>query len=277
MHFKDIIADEFRVSVWPKSYERTVYYEIIGIGEGRGIHTAQCAELPFKSGDLFFSRPGDSNTFTVYEPTHFLRLRFTIPYVSKQPLTVLPENWNTWMDRFLTLPNRNNGSLLQIQSDRTLAIQLLQAIVNEYSGDHKLRQQVILQLFTSLILLIWRNSGLIIDSEELSQTEVLREEDLTNYIEQNIYEPKKLTLNAMGTHFHYSAGHMGIVFKKKTGKSLRTFVQDYRYDLIEKRLKYSRLSMKQIASEFGFTDESHLNKFVRSKTGLNPSEIRMDH
>ncbi|HCD51356.1 MAG TPA: AraC family transcriptional regulator, partial [Balneolaceae bacterium] len=30
-------------------------------------------------------------------------------------------------------------------------------------------------------------------------------------------------------------------------------------------------------SEFGFTDESHLNKFVRSKTGLNPSEIRMDH
>ena len=55
MQYKDIIADEFGVSVWPKSHERTGYYEIIGIREGRGIHTARGAELPFKSGDLFFS------------------------------------------------------------------------------------------------------------------------------------------------------------------------------------------------------------------------------
>ena len=43
----------------------------------------------------------------------------------------------------------------------------------------------------------------------------------------------------------YLLTFLAIIIKKKTGKSLSTFVQDYRYDLIEKRLKYSRLSMKQ--------------------------------
>ena len=44
--------------------------------------------------------------------------------------------------------------------------------------------------------------------------------------------------------------------------------------LIEHRLQFSEKRINEIAYEFGFTDESHFNKFFRKQKGYSPSEFR---
>jgi hypothetical protein len=45
--------------------------------------------------------------------------------------------------------------------------------------------------------------------------------------------------------------------------------------LVEARLRFSDMRINEIASELGFTDESHLNKFFKSQKGLSPKAFRL--
>lgn len=47
--------------------------------------------------------------------------------------------------------------------------------------------------------------------------------------------------------------------------------------LIQTRLTVPTVSLSQIVYEFGFTDESHLNKFFKNHIGLTPKVYRNLH
>ena len=56
--------------------------------------------------------------------------------------------------------------------------------------------------------------------------------------------------------------------------SYRSYINDYRLQIIEKRLTVPTITLGQIADEFGFTDESHLNKFFKTHKGIGPKDYR---
>ncbi|HAT91477.1 MAG TPA: AraC family transcriptional regulator, partial [Sphingobacterium sp.] len=62
--------------------------------------------------------------------------------------------------------------------------------------------------------------------------------------------------------------------KKNFGSSLRAYINTYRIELIENRLKSKDYTLKQIAAELGFTDESHLSHFYKRARGFSPLHYR---
>jgi AraC-like DNA-binding protein len=44
--------------------------------------------------------------------------------------------------------------------------------------------------------------------------------------------------------------------------------------LVETRLLHSDMRINEIAYEFNFTDESHLNRLFKKYKGINPTEFR---
>ncbi|WP_317165878.1 helix-turn-helix domain-containing protein [Chitinophaga agri] len=68
--------------------------------------------------------------------------------------------------------------------------------------------------------------------------------------------------------------HLGAFFREHTGVPLRDYINRYKLHIIENRLTYSSLSLKEISQELGFTDLSHFSKFVRSHHQINPSAYR---
>jgi AraC-like DNA-binding protein len=56
--------------------------------------------------------------------------------------------------------------------------------------------------------------------------------------------------------------------------TLRDYVNQYKLHIMENRLQYSSLSIKEISDELGFTDLSHFNKFFKSHKGMSPSAFR---
>jgi len=69
----------------------------------------------------------------------------------------------------------------------------------------------------------------------------------------------------MAQHFNIANDYLGIYFKRQAGITLRNYIQNYRRTLISQRITAGRVTLKEIAVEFGLTDVSHLTK-IRHKT-----------
>jgi AraC-like DNA-binding protein len=67
---------------------------------------------------------------------------------------------------------------------------------------------------------------------------------------------------------------VGEYFKKMTGESLQHYIMLYKMRLVENKLRFSNLSLSQIADELGFSDESHLSKQFKKYSGHSPNEFR---
>lgn len=93
-------------------------------------------------------------------------------------------------------------------------------------------------------------------------------ENVFAYIHEHIYNPGKLKAEVMARHFHTTADYIGPYFKRNAGLTLRDYTGNYRRALIRKRMESGHYSLKQIALEFGLTDESHVSKLL--KTIQNP-------
>ncbi|WP_343657846.1 helix-turn-helix transcriptional regulator [Chryseobacterium sp.] len=99
-------------------------------------------------------------------------------------------------------------------------------------------------------------------------------QNIINTFRIHIFSPQKLQINIMAQRFNISPSYFGIYFKKNFGTSLRTYINAYRIELIENRLKSKDYTLKQIAAELGFTDESHLSHFHKRVKGFSPLYYR---
>jgi AraC-like DNA-binding protein len=97
---------------------------------------------------------------------------------------------------------------------------------------------------------------------------------LINYIQLNISSPEKLRSTAIAKTFGLSHTYLGSYFKNQCGETILHYIANYRIRLIEHRLKFSDMRVNEIATEFGFTDESHLNKFFKKHRRLNLTGYR---
>lgn len=117
-----------------------------------------------------------------------------------------------------------------------------------------------------------------INKQELTDGKTVKSsqpiEALIVFIRQHIYQPECLRIEYLAEKFHYSAHYLNTFFKKQTGEPLQQYILKYKLKLIENCLQYSHLSIAEIAHEFGFSDESHLNKIFRKYYGLPPGAYR---
>jgi AraC family L-rhamnose operon regulatory protein RhaS len=82
------------------------------------------------------------------------------------------------------------------------------------------------------------------------------------YLHKHIYTPGKLKSSIMASHFNMAPDYIGPYFKRNAGLTLRDYIGNYRKILIRQRLDSGNFTLKQIAAEFGLTDESHVSKVL---------------
>ncbi len=75
--------------------------------------------------------------------------------------------------------------------------------------------------------------------------------------------------------FGLSLTYLGSYFQKQCNESLQYYISSYRIRLIEHRLQFSDIRLHELASEFGFTDVSHINKFFKRHKGMSLKAYRV--
>lgn len=146
-------------------------------------------------------------------------------------------------------------------------------ISEECRRSPKRYKETIFQLFSVILTLIKRNQSQ--PYEEFEGDDTSKIESILYYIECNIHDPNALSAEKIADEFYLSPSYIGSFFKRNMDVTLRDYISEYRYKLIEQRLRYSQDSISEIAMDFGFFDTSHLNKFFKKHSGKSPSDYRM--
>ncbi|MFI2744284.1 AraC family transcriptional regulator [Zhouia sp. PK063] len=272
--FNRLVIEDFIASKWEHPLHNHNHFEIIFIREGAGIHHLNNNFLPYKRGHLYVLGPEDEHEFLIDIPTHFIYFKFTKLYLNLFE-SDNPVLWNKDVDSLLYRTECKRGNLIKNKNDILTVEQILNLIVLEYQKNELLSKKIIFQLFKALVLVLIRNNN-INKQKHLKSSNVQSglAKDLLDYIELHIYDPKKLTKQQIANHFHYSPNYIGSLFKEKVGSTLKKYIQQYRYELLMQRLRHGQLSNKQLVIEFGFTDESHLHKFIAGNSGKKLKDIK---
>ena len=69
--------------------------------------------------------------------------------------------------------------------------------------------------------------------------------------------------------------YLSTVCKSVSGKTALEWIHDFLADSITHKLKYTDVSIKEIADELGFPNISFFGKFVKSRFGVSPKEYRI--
>src|SRR5688572_17241041 len=100
-----------------------------------------------------------------------------------------------------------------------------------------------------------------------------RVEVVTSFIEK--YSNKTLTLDELSRMVNLSSWHMCHLFKKEMGTSITQFIQSVRLRQAKEMLEATFLTVKEIRTKVGFSDESQFIKAFRRTYSAPPSRYRL--
>lgn len=273
VQFEELVIHHYEEAVFHLPEHSHTYYELVYIHKGRGIHLLNNCQFPYKKGDLFILDPEDKHRFEIAKSTRFTFIKFTDNYFSEHKMyyrgdafiSLTPETVmrNKHLKEFKLKISEPCASILRNTVENIVAYDQH----NEQISTSPLMFYQILSLF-GLIKEAASSMNLHIDHQDPG------EEELISYIHQHIYEPVFLQIKNIAAHFAISPSYFSTYFKNKFEMSYRDYLNNYRIKIIEKRLAVPSITISQIASEFGFTDESHLHKFFKTQKGVGPKEFR---
>lgn len=244
------------------------YFELVYIYDGVGIHQINQNQLPYCSGDLFMISPEDEHNFKMDTKTRVICIKFTDDYFSSKEHWKFQDYINNSIESMM-----NNKLLKEEKLKFTPEIRIiLRQIIDNILLYNKNNKVAISPIVFYQILSIFGVIKETIQHMNLNVCDHLpQKEQLTSYIHHHIYDPDKIKIRNIASHFNIAPTYFSAYFKRNFEMSYRDYLNQYRLMLINKRLESGQLTLKQIANEFGFNDESHFSHFYKNNTGINPS------
>lgn len=271
IQFDTLAIDEFEEDKYHLPRHSHTYYEIIYIIKGSGIHQLNKNFLPYQAGDLFVISTDDEHYFDIKKTTRFFFIKFTDTYFNSNKKLACDEFLLNTPENFM-----RNQSLKEsvLKLDRNCASILKNTIDNLRTYNSKADISTSPIAFYQILSIF----GLIKESLQQQNIKItgsgIDNEQIIAYIHQNIYNPKLIQIKTIAEHFSISQSYFGSYFKRNFDISYREYCNQLRTQLIEKRILSRQLSMKQIAYEFGFSDESHLSNYFKKQRNLKPSAVK---
>ena len=255
------------------------FFELIYVLEGRGTHLINDNNYIFSEGDVFLLTPDDAHNFTSVEPTRFCIIDFTKALFSRSraKLEEKMEVSEFFKRVEYIFHNHHNvkGNIVSSKEKTSFHV-LINQIIQEKEKKQQFSEIIIQNILFLLLHLIARNVQQNISNYHQQQNTGSKIHEITAYIQQHIYDKGLLKIENLAAHFHKSPDHLTKYFKTQTGTTIKEYVLKYKLDLVQTRLKFSDLTISEIAQELNFTDESHLNKVFKKEFGKTAKQFRRE-
>ncbi|WP_437921209.1 AraC family transcriptional regulator [Sphingobacterium sp. LRF_L2] len=244
------------------------FFEFVYVLSGKGSHSINGNRLPFKSGDLFLITPTDSHTFDLENMCEFMVIRFAPGYVKAY-------SWQSidHIECLLYYASHLSGSILKNVEDKRMVASIMDGIRHAVEHDNIYNEDLICHFVNAVIVIAARNIS-VIKPENISPHADLRTLSILDYIQENIREPDRLKIATIAKEFGLSPTYLGSYFRKQCNEPIQQYISSYRIRQIEHRLRFSDRRIHEIADEFGFADESHINKFFKRHKGMSLKSYR---
>ncbi|MES1214037.1 MAG: AraC family transcriptional regulator [Bacteroidota bacterium] len=269
--FETLVISDFEEEVYHLPKHNHTYYEIIYIYKGCGLHHLNENILPYSTGDLFLLAPEDQHYFDIKKSTRFIFIKFTDNYFNSKK-HISPDEFLMRAPENLMRNKVLKETKLKLEEPCKTILKNTVENINAYNSRKDVAASPI--IFYQVLSILGLVKEAIGKMEMPAGYGYPNKEQLISYIHQHIYSPQKIQIKQIALHFNIASTYFSAYFRRNFGLSYRDYINQSRTKLIEKRVVNGHLTLKQIAGEFGFTDESHLSHFFKKKLLVNASAYR---
>ncbi|WP_028295649.1 helix-turn-helix domain-containing protein [Olivibacter sitiensis] len=269
--FEQLVIHDYEEKIFHLPVHSHTYYELVYIRKGSGVHLLNNNRLTYKTGDLFIISPEDQHYFEIRKSTHFTFIKFTDSYFAGHKMHRPDALMLSTPEAIMRNKLLKEVKLKMDEPCITILRNTVENIVAYNCRKDVASSPLVYYQMLSIFGLIKEAAAKLNIRIDNGQPD---KEELISYIHQHIYDPSLIQIKSIASHFNIASSYFSDYFKRKFEISYRNYVNEYRLKLIEKRVLVPALTMKQIAYEFGFTDESHLSHFFRKMKEVSPAEFR---
>ncbi|WP_207209623.1 AraC family transcriptional regulator [Flavobacterium sp. 140616W15] len=245
------------------------FFELVYVISGTGNHTVNGNTFPYLAGDLFLITPNDSHGFDLESTCEFMVVRFGESYIKEFQWKSIDH-----IECLLYYASHLSGSVLVNNDDKEMIILLMRNLQQATELQAMYSEDLISHLVNAIIVIAARNIA-IIKPQSISPNADIRTLQILDYIQEHIRQPEFLKVAVIAEKFGLSPTYLGSYFRKQCNESIQEYISSYRIRLIEHRLRFSDKRVHEIADEFGFVDESHINKFFKRHKELTLKAYRI--
>lgn len=246
------------------------FFELVYVISGIGDHIVNENKIAYTAGDLFLITPNDYHGFDLNGICEFMVIRFGENYIKEYQWKSIDH-----IECLLYYASHLSGSVLVNNEDQKMMSLLIQNLQQAIEHDSIYNEDLTRHLVNAIIVIAARNIAVIKPKNISSNTDV-RILQILDYIQENIRLPKLLKVEAIANEFGLSPTYLGSYFRKQCNESIQQYISSYKIRLIEHRLRFSDKRVHEIADEFGFADESHINKFFKRHKGKSLKAYRLE-
>ena len=265
--FETLVIDEFEEEKFHLPKHSHTYYELIYIVKGNGIHHLNKNLIPYKAGDLFAISPDDEHYFDIKKSTRFVYIKFTDTYFYSKRNLACDDFLLKKPEEFMREKLLKEQVLKLDEPCKTILKNTIENITAYNCRKDVSTSPIVFYQVLSIFGLI-KEALRCMNVQSVGNS--FDNKQIIAYIHQNIYQPKLVQIKAIAGHFNIAPNYFSAYFKRSFGMTYRDYSNTLRIKLIEKRISGKQMPIKQIAYEFGFTDESHLSHFYKKRTNSAP-------
>lgn len=274
--FENIVIQRFENASFFEfcKYTPIRFFEILYIEKGEGALTINGQNVSYKENQLYIFIPNDLYTFKVETSTTVSAIKFLNNFFSNFLQEDNQEQKKEWFKKIETIlhsTNRIGNIQFQSEAEKNSILSLFTVLCNEYSNKTLKNELILKNTLHSVLQIISRNMSYA--PTELKASKIQK---IVNHIHYHIHNSEELSKKNISTVFNVSENYIGQYFKRQMGISLKKYILNHKVKLIETRLKYTDLTISEIAIELGFTDSSHLDKIFSSYTGTTAGNFRIN-
>lgn len=248
-------------------------------------HWHEAVELLFCTSGFIFLKSGDGINLTAHCQQLFLLNSLTIHESWSHEdyegicIHIFPDEMCRYVPNF----DRLRFSLEFKSSDleRAKAMTRMNANMMQFVLLHQEKPEGYLLECTALLystvqILVQYFSHPMLESEEPAEvrTGILRLKPLLEYIE--LHHAEEITLDNAAGLLGVTREYFCRLFKKNMGVSLTRYVNSVRISHICEEMKYSDLTIAELAEKHGFANQKLMNQMFREIYGCTPSQKRKE-
>ena len=221
------------------------------------------------AGDICFLTPGTQYVTTPISTIKVANLYFTFDSeLSKIHLSNLDDPLLNALapTQFKDLDNFNTPCVLK----SAILSKIMKRILNEEMTREAFYQQQINVMVKQLLIEIVRIRNAPAQNTVLPPVMV----KIFQYIDDNITDP--LSVAQIAQAFSYHPVYVNSLFKRYSGQTAHAFITQKRIDSVEKTLRFTDMSITEVAQAYSFSDCSHLSRVFKKIKGISPAEIRRE-
>ncbi|REE70483.1 AraC family L-rhamnose operon transcriptional activator RhaR [Paenibacillus taihuensis] len=240
------------------------FFEICYVLGGQGTYTDNGTTYELRSGTMFCSRPGINHTIQCDPTLAILYVAFELDE-SSSPETV----------RAAFQAMAVSDQIVVYDGDNLPAAQLWRSIIRRSGDAPSLPEAVLPQIACSLLLAL---PGVFADSLQVewtaprrSSSALLKQAKL--FITDNLSDDE-LSLEKVAAQINLSPRHLSRLFSSGVYESYTNYVRKQRVRKAAEMLRYSELSIKEIAEKTGFGSVHYFTRTFSALMHVTPARFR---